>query len=108
MEEAGRKKFPLSSLPPTDMFPSLVPSKGRTREQHNSHMGGIREQRNSYKWQNVETKRRPTTTKQTPHSGDQTLKLRHVRTPTLSKRRGRLGAEYNIDHRRKEIIYRET
>ena len=106
MEEAGLKKFPLSALPPPDMFPGPVQSRGRTREQHNSHMGGIREQRNSYKWQNVETKRRPATSKQTPRKGDQTLKLHRVRTPTLSKRGRRLGAEYNIDRRRKAVIYK--
>ena len=68
------------------MLPGPVPSMGRNREQHNSHKRGTREKHNSYKWQNVETKCRPATTKQIPRNGDQTLKLHHVRTPTLSKR----------------------
>ena len=109
MEEAGlKKKFPLRAPAPPNMFPGRVPSIGRTREQHNSHKGGIREQHNSYKWKNVETKRRPVTTKRTPHSGDQVLKLHHVQTPVLSRKGRRLGARYNSDDRRKAVIYKET
>ena len=89
------------------MFPGLVPSMGRTREQHNSHNGGIREKHNSYKWQNDETKCRPAITKQTPRRRDQTLKCHHVGTPTLSKR-GRWRAEYNTDLRGKAVVYNET
>ena len=78
MEEVRLKIFPLSAPPPPNMFPSPVPSMSRTGEQHNSHKGGTREKHNSYKWQNVETERRPAISKQTPCSGDQTPKLHHV------------------------------
>ena len=80
----------------------------RTREQHNSHKGGTREKHYSHKWKNVKTKRRPAPTKQTLHNADQTLKLHHVRTPILLKKGRRLGEEYNTDHRREAIIYKET
>ena len=69
---------------------------------------GTTEQRNSNKWQNNETKCRPMTTKQTSRSGDQTLKLHHVRTPTLSKTGRKLGAKYNTQPRRKVVIYKEA
>ena len=108
MEESRLKNIPSECVAPPNIFPGLVPSMGRTREQHNSHKGGTREKHNSYKWQNVETKRRPTITKQTPRSGDQTLKLHHVRTPTLSKRGKRWRAEYNTDLQRKAVVYKET
>ena len=90
------------------MFLGPIPSMDRTREQHNSHKGGTREKHNSYNWQSVETERQPTITKQTPRSGDQTLKLHHVRTSTLSKRGRRWREEYNTDLQRKAIIYKET
>ena len=38
-----------STTPPSDTFPSTVPSLGIAREQHNSHKGGTREKHNSYK-----------------------------------------------------------
>ena len=90
------------------MFADPVPSMGRTREQHNSHKGGTREKHNSYKRQSIETKSGPAITRQTPCSDDQTLKLHHVRTPTLSKRGRRLGAEYDTDRQREAAIYKET
>ena len=79
------KTFPLSAPPPLNTFPGPVPSMDRTREQRNSHKGGTREKHNSYKRQNVETERQPAITRQIPCSDDQTLKLHHVRTLTLSK-----------------------
>ena len=66
------------------------------------------EQRNPSKWQNDEIKCQPPTTKWTSCSGDQTLKLHCVQTPTLSERGKNLGAEYNTHHRRKAVIYKET
>ena len=93
--------------PPPNMFLGLVPSMGRTREQHNSHKGGTREKHNSYKWHNVETERWLAISKQTPRSGDQTLKLHHVRTSTLSKKGRRRRAGYNTDLRRKVVVYKE-
>ena len=52
--------------------------------------------------------RRPTITRRTSCSDAQTMKLHHVRTPTLSKRGRRSGAEYDTDRRREAIIYKET
>ena len=69
---------------------------------------GTREKHNSKKWQNNETKRRPMTTKQSLRNGDQTLKLHHVRTPTLAKVGREMGAKYNTHPRRKVVIYKET
>ena len=108
MEEAGLKNIPFKRVAPPNMFPGLVPSMGRTREQHNSHKGGTREKHSFYKWQNVETERRPPISKQTPHSGNQTPKLHHIRTPTLSKRGRRRTAGYNTDLQRKAVVYKET
>ena len=48
MERAVLKKFS-STSPPSDTFPSTVPSLDIAREQHNSHKGGTRENHNSYK-----------------------------------------------------------
>ena len=70
--------------------------------------GGTREQHNSNKWQNNVTKRRPMTTKQTSSSGDRTLKLHHVRNPTLFKAGRKMGAKYNTHPRRKAVIYKEA
>ena len=74
-----------------------TPTNGRTREQHNSE-----------KWQNNKTKRGPMTTKQTSRSGNQTLKLHHVRTLTLAKARRKTGVAYNIHPQRKAVIYKEA
>ena len=83
--------------PPPNVFPNPTPSNGRTRKQHNSK-----------KWQSNETKRWPMTTKQTSHNGNQTLKLYHVRTPTLAKAERKTGAVYNIHPRRKAVIYKKA
>ena len=92
VEGTGLKAFkarrPLQALPLTQIHQMAGLGNNVTPT-----TSGTREQCNSYKGQNDETKRRPTTTKQTPRSGDQTLKLHHVRTPTLSKRGRRLGEE---------------
>ena len=90
------------------MFPSLVPSMGRTREQQNSHKGGTREKHNSYKRQNIETESWPVITRRTPCSDDQTLKLHHIQNLTLSKRGRSLGAEYGTDRRREVVVDKET
>ena len=108
MEEAGLKNIPSEHNASFEYVPSPIPSMGRTREQHNSHKGGTREKHNSYKWQNIETKRRPAITGQTLCSDDQTLKLHHVRTPTLPKRGRRLGEEYDTNRQREAVIYKET
>ena len=76
---------------------NTTPTNGRTREQHNSN-----------KWQNNETKRQPMTTKQTLCSGNQTLKLHHVQTLTLMKVGRKTRAVYNIRARRKVVVYKEA
>ena len=84
-------------LPPPNVFPYPTPSNGRTREQHNSK-----------KWQSNETKRWPMTTKQTSYSGNETLELHQVQTLTLAEVGRKMGAAYNINPRRKEVIYKEA
>ena len=47
-ERAVLKVFS-STPPPSDIFPSTVPSLDIAKEQHNSHKGETREKHNSYK-----------------------------------------------------------
>ena len=109
MEEAGLKNIPFERTAPSEYVPrssfyqwaGLGNNTTPTREE-------LGKKNNSYKWQNVETKRRPAITRRTPCSDNQTLKLHHVRAPTLSKRERRLGAEYDTDRQRKVVIYKET
>ena len=76
---------------------NTIPENGMAKEQHNSN-----------KRQNNETERRPMTTKQTSRNGNQTLKLHHVRNPTLAKEEGKAGAAYNSHPHRKAVIYKEA
>ena len=100
--EAFKARRPLQASPLTQIHKMVGLGNNAT-----PITSGTRKQCNPNKWQNDETKHRPTTTKQSSHSGDQTLKLHHVRTPTLSKTERKLGEEYNTHHRRKAVIYKE-